>query len=487
MKGLYNQFEGRGRDSLLHRNLRVCTEEGIFATPFVLLTVPGNVFIAALLTSVLGIEESVYGWIVSLPAWANALQLFMVPMVARRFSARSLTIGFSLMNVAIWLILLLFLDRLPLDNPEAAGHLMLGYFAIISLTQSMAGVSWLSWIQEWVPNRIRGKYFGNRNRVLGLVTVAFILAIGEIFSRFGESMLAFKIILGVTSGFRLLSIYLQTYIYTPWSRPEKMIHEGWSQRFTETLRNRPFRLYLLFAALLAFGFSFTGPFVPVFMSQYLDFSVSRQTHLLVIASLASAFTMPVWGRLCDRYGCRPVIIVTGILWMLQNYLWVFLTPSLTWLLYPMWTWGGALSAGVILGSFNLVLKLTPPALKSSGISVHLAVTSLAAASAPIIAGWIISSAWIPFPAGDFRYRILFAAQPTLVIASFLLLARVQEPKASGLTSFGGAFRTMRQLLVQNGFFLVGNVNFVRLLKSGVASILPKKKTGDTSVTDPEKK
>jgi hypothetical protein len=77
-------------------------------------------------------------------------------------------------------------------------------------------------------------------------------------------------------------------------------------------------------------------------------------------------------------------------------------------------------------------------------------------------------------------------QPTLVIASFLLLARVAEPKATALTSFGGAFRTMRQVLVQNGYFLVGNVNFVRLLKVGVTSIIPKKKTGDTSVTGLDK-
>jgi MFS family permease len=476
MKGLYSQFQGRGRDSLLHRNLRVCTEEGIFATPFVVLTVPGNVFIAALLTSVLGIEESIYGWIVSLPAWANALQLFMVPLFAGRFSARSLTIGFSSLNLGIWVLLLLVLDSLPTDDPEAAGQLMLAYFAAISLSQSMAGVSWISWIQEWVPARIRGKYFGSRNRILGLVTVVFILLTGEVFNRFGESMLAFKIILGLTSAFRLLSIYLNTHIYTPWSRPEKLVHEGWTRRFRELLRNRPFRSYLVFAAFIAFCLSLTGPFAPVFMNQYLDFSVARQTHLLIIASLASALTMPLWGRLCDRYGCRPVIIVTGVLWMIQNYLWVLLQPSLTWLLYPMWTWGGALSGGVILGSFNLVLKLTPAELKTSGISLHLAVTSVGAALAPIIAGAIISSTLLPLPTGDFRYRVLFALQPTLSIAAFLLLTRVDEPASSEISSFSGAFRTLRQTLVQNGFLLVGNLTFFRIIKEGVTAILPGKNT-----------
>jgi MFS family permease len=475
MKGLYKQFEGRGRDSLLHRNLRVCTEEGIFATPFVILTVPGNVFIAALLTSVLGIDASVYGWIVSLPAFANACQLLIVPLVARRFSAWTLTVAFTLINLACWFTLLILLNYIPIDDPQATGKLMLVYFAIISLTQSMAGVSWTSWIQEWVPERLRGKYFGSRNRILGLVTVTFILATGQVFARYGESMLAFQIILGVTSGLRLLSAYLMTHIYTPWSNPEKMVHEGSSSRFAELLRNKPFRTYLVFAAVLAFCFSLTGPFAPLFMAEHLLFSVSHQTKLLIIASLFSALTMPFWGRLCDRYGCRPVIIGTGTLWMVQNYLWVILTPSLTWLLYPMWAWGGALSGGVILGGFNLVLKLTPTQMKSTGISLHLAVTSLAAASAPILAGWLISTESLPIAAGALRYRILFAIQPTIVIASFLILARLKEPKATELSLFSGAFRTMRQVLIQNGFFFIGNFNFSRFLKKGAVSDLPIKK------------
>jgi MFS family permease len=339
----------------------------------------------------------------------------------------------------------------------------------------MAGVSWTSWIQEWVPERIRGKYFGSRNRVLGLVTVAFILATGEVFSRYGESMLAFQIILGVTSGLRLLSVYLMTHIYTPWSQPEKMIHEGSLGRFQLLLQNKPFKTYLVFAAVLAFCFSLTGPFAPLFMTRHLSFPVSQQTTLLVIASLFSAFTMPIWGKLCDRYGCRPVIIGTGTLWMIQNYLWVILTPSLTWLLYPMWAWGGALSGGVILGGFNLVLKLTPNQMKSTGISLHLAATSIAAAIAPVLAGWLISTQSLPLSEGAIRFRILFAIQPTVVIASFLILAKLDEPKATELSLLSGAFRTMRQVLVQNGFLFVGNLNFFRLLKKRTGSAVPTKK------------
>ena len=487
MKGIYKQFEGRGQDTLLHRNLRVCTEEGIFATPFVVMTVPGNVFIAALLTTVLGINESLYGWIVSLPAWANAIQVLLVPLVARFYSARLLTIGFSILNMVVWLSLLLFLNYLPTDNPEAVGRLMLAYFAVISLSQSMAGVSWMSWIQEWIPERLRGKYFGSRNRIMGLVTVGFILITGGIFSRFGESMLAFQIILGATCAMRILSIYLLTHIYTPWSHPEKMIHEDWAKQYRELISNGPFRTYLIYAACLAFCFSITGPFAPIFMTEHLGFSVSRQTYLLVLGSLASAFTMPIWGRLCDRHGCRPIILGSGICWMIVTYAWAFLTPALTWMLYPMWVVGGALSGGVLLGGFNLVLKLTPITLKSTGISLHLGMTSLAAAFAPILVGWLLSTELLSAFTVAMRYRFLFFLQPTLVIASFLILAKVKEPKAAELTAFSGAFRTMRHILVQNGFFVVGNLTFIRRITVGVTSVIGKKKTGDDNATDLERK
>lgn len=476
MKRIYQQFEGRGRDSLMHRNLRMCTEEGVFATPYVILTVPGNVFIAALMTTVLGIHESVYGWIVSLPSWANALQVLLIPFFSRFYSSRFLTIAFSVINVAVWLALVATLHLLPLENPNTVGRLLLLYFAAISLSQSLAGVSWLSWIQEWIPERIRGKYFGSRNRVMGLVTVAFILLTTWIFNRYGESMLAFQIILGVTGGLRLLSIYLLTHIYTPWSHPEKMIHEGWKARYSDLMKPGPFRHYLLFAAVLAFCFSLTGPFYPVYMSQFLDFSVSRQTHLLILASLASAVCMPIWGRLCDRYGCRPVIILTGTAWMAQNYLWVFLSEGINWLLYPMWVWGGTLSSGVVLGSFNLVLKLTPPQLKTTSVSLHLAVTSVAAAFAPILSGWLLTTSLLPIDQVVTRYRLIFLLQPTVVILSFLLLTRVKEPKASGLSAFNGAFRTMRQILVQSGSLVAGNATFVRRISQSVLSAMDKKKT-----------
>lgn len=486
MKEYYRKFQGRGPDSLMHRNLRLCTEEGLFATPWSIVSVPGNVFLAALLTSVLGVSESAYGWIVSLPAWANALQLLSIPWLSRYVSARNLTLWFSTANALLWLLFVSTVHLIPTESPQLMGRLLILYFLLISFTLSISAVSWMSWIQEWIPERVRGKYFGKRNRAMGLISVAFILLAGETFARMGESLLAFQALIGVCVLLRLLSIYLISHIYTPWSKPEPMIHADWRSRYGDLLKPGGFRSYLIFAALLAFGFSIVGPFAPVFMTQFLDFSIGRQTHLLILASMASALAMPFWGRLCDRFGCRPVIITTGILWMVQNYLWVILTPQTVWLLYPMWLWGGGLSGGVILGGFNLILKLTPVHLKSAAISLHLAVTSIAAAIAPVLAGLFLSmsfSGWLE--STEIRYRLLFFLQPTWVLLSFFVLVRVAEPKSADLSSFSGAFRTMRNVMVQSGVMLVANFTFFRRENKSARSRLDIKKAGDPQTTDLE--
>jgi MFS family permease len=169
--------------------------------------------------------------------------------------------------------------------------------------------------------------------------------------------------------------------------------------------------------------------------------------------------MPWWGRLCDHHGCRAVILTTGLLWMLSNFTWCFLQPETTWMLYPLWFFGGLTSSGVILGGFNLVLKLTPPHLKSSAVSLHLAMTSVAAAIPPVIAGFFLASDWLGALPQEWRYRMLFALGPTWVLLTLLLLAKIDEPKSADINSFSGAFRTMRNIMAQGGVLMFANFFF----------------------------
>jgi len=474
MRSLYAQAEGKGQDKLLNRNLRMCTEEGLFATPFVIMAVPGNIFMAGLLTGVLGLGEAAYGAIVSLPAWFNAAQLLFIPFLARFFSARTLTITGGIAHAVLWIGMVVWLGYAPIEDRAALGRLLFVIFLVLSFFQSVNGVAWMSWIQEWIPGRVRGKYFGQRNRLIGLATVAFIALAGWATEAFGETVHGYQLILGAAAALRLVSMLLQTHIYTPWSQPEKLIHEGWRGQAARLKRQRGFLLFIGYSATFTFWVSFVGPFLPVFMRDYLAFPVTAQAHLLIITNLAAAFSMPIWGKIIDKHGCRAAIAVGMLLWMAQNYLWAVMTPELNWLLYPMWVFGGLVSGGVILGAFSLLLKLIPPELKMAGISLHLTATSLVGALAPILAGLLLnlfrgdgdnSVAWL--------YRTFFILYPTGCILGLLFLRDIKESQGAAEGSMLGAFRTLRQSLVQSGFVMMGNITLYRPIKNVIRKVSTK--------------
>jgi MFS family permease len=138
-----------------------------------------------------------------------------------------------------------------------------------------------------------------------------------------------------------------------------------------------------------------------------------------------------------------------------------LTPDNRWLLYPMWLWGGATSAGFVLGQFTLLLRLVPLEAKSLALGLNSAVTSLFAAVAPVAGGAIL--AWALPRWGDALavYHVCFLLQPVLALAGCGLLLRLHEPRASSLSMVFGAMRNIRTLSGVLGLSFLTNYIFFR--------------------------
>jgi hypothetical protein len=95
------------------RNLLAGTGEGILATPWAFLSLPGNFVLAALLTQVYQLDTATYGLIASLPAWGNALQIFIIPWLARFLTPKELALGMSWFNIGLWSVFAAVLPHLP--------------------------------------------------------------------------------------------------------------------------------------------------------------------------------------------------------------------------------------------------------------------------------------------------------------------------------------------------------------------------------------
>jgi len=294
--------------------------------------------------------------------------------------------------------------------------------------------------------RLRGKYFGRRNRLLQSAQVVFLLAAGLLISRLSGSVAAFQCLLLGAVALRVGSVLFQREIMTvPIEAARAGATVPWTGQLRTLLNTRPFLWLVAYGAGWGFAASAFGPFYPLFLYGSLGFSVQHVGLLIVLASVGGAVSSPAWGRLADRFGNKPVMLFCMIAWQLQNFLWCALTPDNAWLLYGMWTFGGVMGAGFVLSLFNIVLKIIPPRAKTLAISVNLAVTSLVTASAPVAGGLVLRHLLAGGADPLAVYHRVFLVQPVLALLACLLLMKVHEPAASPLASVVGAMRNIRTL------------------------------------------
>lgn len=430
------------------RNLLAGTGEGILAMPWAFLSLPGNFILAALLTQVYRLDTATYGLIASLPAWGNAVQIFIMPWLSRFLTPKELALGMGWFNVGLWSVFAAVLPYLPVGRNGGAAELFFAFFLLASMSLSFASVGWTSWVKDWVPSRVRGRYFGVRNRWLNLSTVVFLLLALALFEVDEHALWPYQVLIGAAVAMRFGGIIWQYAIRTPAEHFETP-GRSWAHDVRENLASRDLVRFIVFAAWVSFWIGFVGPFLPVFSFEELGMQPGAFSILVILSTVSGIFGWWFWGRRVDHHGCVPVLFLGLLLWEVPSYLWVFIGPGTVWLLYPLWFFGGFFATAYFAASFNLLLKLVPHGSKLAGVSLHLAVTSVAAAVAPVLAG-VLLSFFIEAGSGLAAYRVGFAVKSTALLAGLFLLRGLREPQRSSRTSLPGAFRTLRQLLATQG-------------------------------------
>jgi len=450
--------------TLLRHNLRYCLLDGVAAMPISVLGQPGNVVLASLLSGMFGLSPAHYGLIVSLPFWFNFLQVLVTPRLSQQMDARRLCIVTAWLQFLGWALLTAALPFIPrADTPLTLGVFFVG-FSIISFAGAVNGVTWNAWMQDVVPQRLRGKYFGIRNQVLQVSTIAFLLSVSGLTALLHGSLVAYVILFGLALGVRIVSIVAMQRMVTPGERgggtvPQRRL--AWRDQLRVLMADRGFMRFVGFGALMAFFFNLFGPFYPVFMYEELGLSVARANWILLFGSIGAAASFPAWGRLLDRYGNIPVMIVSLGIWQLSALLWCAVDQTSLWLLYVAVPAGGMFSAGYGVGLFALMLKLMPPSARTFGVALFISLSSLAAAAAPPLGGYLIT--WAKEGGFDVFsiYRTAFAVTPLASILGALVLRRVREENAARVGEVVGAMRNVRTVTALFGLSFLVNQVFYR--------------------------
>lgn len=428
--------------SPLRRALVGSTWEGILAMPLVYLNLPANLVIAVLLAEALRVPPDTYGWLVSLPFWCNLLQLPIGAVVFARWRAKDVFVATIGMNSVVWAAfaaVLLFAPAAVLARPGWVA----GWFLFAAgLTTSVMAVAWTTYMQAWVPGQVRAVYFSRRNRWAQFSNLSFLLLAG----------LALRWpTLPVIAGIILVSVALRAVSAVVAHRNsaagDAVSPRGadWAGQWRTLRAAGPFWRMVLFGLVWGATLNAFSAFQPVFMLSVLGEAPAAASVPLALSLLFGALALPVWGRLIARFGARPVMFCAVPLWTAVNLVWAVLEPELSWLLYPVWAFTGAINAGIVLGQLNLLMKLMPADARGLAVGINTAVVALGTALAPVAVGqalaWGLARGWDEAQA----YQAFFLSMPLWAAAVLLSLRRVTEPQAAPVEHAVGAFRNARTL------------------------------------------
>ncbi len=435
--------------------------EGVVAQPVVTIALPASMLITALVTKAFPLPAFEIGLMGAMPFIGNFLQIAFVPFLVRWQPAKVVSLVAATLHMLSLLAIGIFMPWIPHATPGEAAKWLIGWFFFSSLFSAVSGVGWSMWVEEWVPPRLRGKYFGRRNQIVQLATVVFLLVSGWALSRWNYSIYVFQGVLLVSVFLRLFSLHWQWVSPTRPYRPAPPMPNSIGQQARIVWAAKSFLMFVAFGSVWFFAANVFGPFYTVFMFNRVNLSAWEVGAVTALAQVGGALSLPAWGKLLDRYGNKPVMVFSLVIWQVSNFAWCFITPANGYLLYPMWAWGGATGAGFILGLFTVGLRLIPPEAKSFAIGLNLAVGSLVAGIAPILGGWFLSHELARGVEPMRLYHFCFLAQPVIGLAGAFLLLRVKEPAASPLSMVVGAMRNIRTLSGVLGLGFFANYTFFK--------------------------
>lgn len=431
-----------GRSPGLRRSLRGSTLEGIFAMPLVYLNLPANLVVAALLSEGLHLAPDAYGLLVSLPFWCNLLQLFLAPALFGRFRARGVFLVTIWLNIAVWVGFALVLGLAPATVRAAPVAVAGGFLLAAGLTTSIMSVAWTTYMQAWVPGRIRAVYFSRRNRWAQFSNLTFVVLAGWALAR--PSLAVFAGVIAASGALRMVSAGF-AHATPAAGDPVPATRAGWLEQWAQLRGERGFWRMVAFGAAWGAVLNGFGAFQPVFMLTELTASAREASLPLAFSLLFGALALPAWGRLIERFGARPVLLVAIPLWAAASLPWTGVTRETSWLLFVVWALTGAINGGIVLAQLNLLMTLLPAGAKGFAVGCNLAAAALSTALAPIIAGqalaWALGRGWAPGAV----YHGFFALLPVGAGLSLLLLRRVPEPRAAPVEHVVGALRNVRLL------------------------------------------
>ncbi|MBD2778440.1 MFS transporter [Iningainema tapete] len=415
----------------IRTSLKALTIESVFASVFY------SIISGALLSNFLlefGAGPVEIGLLASIPQLVNLLQPLGAYLLDRSTSFHWFSMFVFVPSRLLWVTLVPAIWFVT--SSHITGHqvvqLTLAIMLVTNIIEALGRAPWLGWTAVLVPRRLRGRYFGFRNSLLGLMTLISVPLLGQVVSRWpGGTIQGYGAILILGIVFGLVSLISQFWmtdvnpqlLHVADSDTSQPQSGGIDFRF---LKDTNFLKFVLYIGIWCFGVNVSAPFFNLYLLDNLNIDISVVTIYNGLATGANMLLLLLWGKLADRIGNRPLLILVGVL--------VAVTPLL-WLVggsdqISLWIWlpllhmlTGATWAAIDLCTNNMMMAIAPLRKQSNYFAIVGAIAGVTGAGGITIGSFL---ATVPGVGGLLG---LFVISAFLRLVALLFLVFVQEERS----------------------------------------------------------
>lgn len=433
----------RKRELLL--SLKYCTIEACFSVPMLNLTLGNMPFLIGFAVTALGWNNKWIGFLAATPFLCLFLQTPITFILQRYFSLYQIISATFVLNALPWTLIAFF----PWLGDSK--HLVFGAVVFVSnLANAVCGVCWSAAVSELVPLNMRGQYFGTRNMMFGFWALLTVLVAGQVADRYDNALWIFGAIFTIAAALRLAGLFFLTRMKFPPPVMQRQPPRAPLETFTSVLRDANFMRLLLFTGVFGFLFNMGQPFYSVFVLKKLSFTLGDLVVLTTIQTVGSLLSLRTWGILSDRFGNKPVMMTSALIWLsVAAVSWFISGPTQHAHLYVTYFITGFMLAGFQqVGQFNLMIKMVPSENRAHYLSVYFSLSNLLVALGPAVGG--IALRLMPDEFGTLlnqpftRYHVLIVASIVLCLASLLILKKVREPASKNVRELVNVMWHMRE-------------------------------------------
>lgn len=363
------------------------------------------------------------GILATLPILLGAfMQLWGANLLSLTRDRKKIILPFVFLQALTWPLMVV----LPLGFSAIAVWVLIALFCAYYMFGQAVSPVWNSLMADLVQKKERGRYFGRRAFLTGLIALGTALAAGFYLNFYSkEAVIAGFAGLFITAMvFRLVSLYYLKKMHEPryiWEEEEKQPFFFFLRNITKTNFGR----YTVFMAAMNFAVFVASPFFSPYMLNALGFGYLIYTVVNSTSAFASIMTVRRWGASMDLFGDKNVLGLAALLVCFVPLLWV-VSPD------PAYIIAIQLFSGFAWGGFNLVAgNFAYDSLEPGKIARYLAYHNIIV-GAMVVLGGIAGSVIIEYSGMAIlgsAYLFVFLVSTALrLLAAGFFLPKIKEPK-----------------------------------------------------------